>query len=106
MRIAQVLFSQGFGTRRECDGCVLAGRVSVGGRVIDEPVSLVDVTPTILDMAGAPLPKDSDGRSLEPALLGTPLGIEPERVAAVHGVPDGLLTHRGTHRRRRWRPQR
>jgi arylsulfatase A-like enzyme len=44
-----------------------------GGRVVDTPVSLVDVTPTILDIAGAPLPKDGDGRSLEPALLGGPL---------------------------------
>lgn len=44
-----------------------------GGQVIDDPVSLVDVTPTILDIAGAPLPKDSDGRSLEPTLMGTPL---------------------------------
>jgi 16S rRNA pseudouridine516 synthase len=37
MRIAQVLFSQGFGSRRECEARVLAGLVSVGGRVIDDP---------------------------------------------------------------------
>jgi len=31
---AQVLFSQGFGTRRECDGLVAAGRVAHQGRVV------------------------------------------------------------------------
>jgi 16S rRNA pseudouridine516 synthase len=31
---AQVLFSQGFGTRRECEGLVAAGRVAHAGRVV------------------------------------------------------------------------
>jgi 16S rRNA pseudouridine516 synthase len=35
--LAQILFSQGFGTRRECAGLVLAGEVSVDGRVCDDP---------------------------------------------------------------------
>ncbi len=34
MNWAQVLFSQGFGTRRECEGLVAAGRVSHAGRVV------------------------------------------------------------------------
>lgn len=39
----QLLFSQGFGTRRECCALVLAGRLQVLGRVLqdpDEPVAL------------------------------------------------------------------
>jgi 16S rRNA pseudouridine516 synthase len=36
MRLSQVLFSQGFGTRRECEGLVWHGLVSVGGRVIED----------------------------------------------------------------------
>jgi 16S rRNA pseudouridine516 synthase len=50
MRIAQVLFSQGFGTRRECDGRVLAGMVAIAGRVVDDPdenVSLKDLVVTV-----------------------------------------------------------
>ena len=35
--LAQILFSQGFGTRRECAGLVLAGEVSVDGRVCEDP---------------------------------------------------------------------
>ncbi|WP_428420059.1 pseudouridine synthase [Methylibium sp.] len=37
MRISQVLFSQGFGTRRDCAGLIHAGEVAVAGRVIDDP---------------------------------------------------------------------
>lgn len=37
MRLAQLLFSQGFGTRRECEGLILGGYVSIGGQVRDDP---------------------------------------------------------------------
>ena len=37
MRLSAILFSQGFGTRRECVGRVLDGRVTVAGRVCDDP---------------------------------------------------------------------
>ncbi|HEY6135301.1 MAG TPA: pseudouridine synthase [Rubrivivax sp.] len=52
MRIAQVLFSQGFGTRRECDGRVLAGMVSVGGRVVDDPDEDVAVKGLVFSVEG------------------------------------------------------
>jgi hypothetical protein len=35
-----------------------------GGRVVDRPVETIDVLPTILDLAGVPLPAGIDGRSL------------------------------------------
>jgi 16S rRNA pseudouridine516 synthase len=35
MRGAALLFSQGFGTRRDCAGLVVAGRLVVDGRVVD-----------------------------------------------------------------------
>lgn len=37
MRLNQILYSQGFGTRRECDALVLAGLVSHEDRVIEDP---------------------------------------------------------------------
>jgi 16S rRNA pseudouridine516 synthase len=37
MRLAQVLFSQGFGTRRECEGLIAAGLVTLAGKVCDDP---------------------------------------------------------------------
>ena len=37
MRIAQILFSQGFGNRRVCAGLLQLGLVRVAGRVVDDP---------------------------------------------------------------------
>jgi 16S rRNA pseudouridine516 synthase len=36
-RLSQILFSQGFGTRRLCAGLVWNGEVSVNGEVVEEP---------------------------------------------------------------------
>lgn len=40
------------------------------GRVVDEPVSLVDLVPTILELTGVPLADPLDGISLVPAMTG------------------------------------
>jgi 16S rRNA pseudouridine516 synthase len=37
MKLAQVLFSQGFGARRECEGLIASGHVTLDGRVVDDP---------------------------------------------------------------------
>jgi arylsulfatase A-like enzyme len=42
--------------------------LGISPRVIDEPVALVDVMPTILDLLGAELPDKIDGRSLMPVI--------------------------------------
>jgi arylsulfatase A-like enzyme len=39
-------------------------------QVIDEPVMLVDVAPTVLDLVGAPIPASMRGRSLMPRIAG------------------------------------
>ena len=39
------------------------------GRVVEDPVSLVDVMPTVLDLTGAQAPPGTDGKSLAAALL-------------------------------------
>jgi len=40
------------------------------GRTVDEPVTLVDVAPTLLDLAGVPAPPSFEGRSLRRQLEG------------------------------------
>ena len=37
MKLAAMLFSQGFGTRRQCAGLVQQGRVRVHEQVVDDP---------------------------------------------------------------------
>ena len=43
MRLEQVLFSQGFGTRHECRGLIALGQVAVKGEVVDDPDADIDV---------------------------------------------------------------
>ncbi len=50
-----------------------------GGRRIEAPVSMIDVLPTVLELAGLPAPKFAQGRSLAPLLLGKP-GWTPQPV--------------------------
>ena len=42
MKLGQVLFSQGFGTRRECAALIHAGAVAVHGAICDDPEQEVD----------------------------------------------------------------
>lgn len=37
MRLSQILFSQGFGTRRDCTGLIASGQVQWQGRVLEDP---------------------------------------------------------------------
>ena len=49
-----------------------------GARVVADPVRIVDLTPTILDLAGVPVPDGLSGRSLVPLMTGAALemGLE------------------------------
>ncbi len=54
------------------------------GRVVGEPVRLVDLAPTLLELAGAaPLP-GTDGRSLVPLIEGRPAGPPPPLYAETY----------------------
>ena len=48
-----------------------------GGRRIHQPVSMIDVLPTILELAGLPQPEVLQGRSLAPLLRGGELAPRP-----------------------------
>lgn len=37
MKLSQILFSQGFGARRECEGLIASGHVMIEGQVHDDP---------------------------------------------------------------------
>ena len=42
MKLSQVLYTQGFGSRRECEGLIVSGFVSVGHLVCDDPFEEFD----------------------------------------------------------------
>ena len=52
MKLAQLLFSQGFGARRECEGLILAGEVRVQGQVIDDPSAAFDPQGLVFEVEG------------------------------------------------------
>ena len=87
MRIEQLLFSQGFGTRRECAALCLAGRVAVAGHVIDAPdAEVADDTPSFT-VDGTTWPQ----RTPAIVMLHKPTGYECSRAPNEHrGVLDLL----------------
>ena len=56
MHLAQILFIQGFGTRRQCAGIVAAGRVRIGGQVVDDPHADVATEDLVFEVEGRPWP--------------------------------------------------
>ena len=49
-----MLFSQGFGTRRECDALIHHALVQVGGQVLDDPFAAVDTDGLVFSVQGRP----------------------------------------------------
>ncbi len=54
MKLAQLLFTQGFGTRRECAGLIAAELVAIEGVVCDEPDREVDPVGLDFSVRGEP----------------------------------------------------
>lgn len=128
MQLTRVLHGQGFGSRRECDALVLAGRVHIAGKTAGDPHAEVATEGLVFTVDGV------DWRWCEKALvmLNKPAGVEcsrdprgghrsvlgllppPLRVRGVQPVgrldadttglllltDDGALNHRLTHPRR------
>jgi 16S rRNA pseudouridine516 synthase len=56
MQLARILFSQGFGARRECEGLVLGGLVSVAGRICADPFEDFDTEALEFSVRGSAWP--------------------------------------------------
>ena len=56
MRIADILYSQGFGTRRACMGLVQHGAVTVGGQVVQDPEQDFDTDALVFTVEGQSWP--------------------------------------------------
>ena len=56
MKLAQVLFSQGFGARRECEGLIVSGHVAIDGAVHDDPFEEVDPVGLVVAVRGVAWP--------------------------------------------------
>ena len=56
MRLEQILFTQGFGTRHECRGLIALGRVAFGSEVLCDPDAEIDERGLIFFVDGQPWP--------------------------------------------------
>lgn len=127
MRLEQILFSQGFGTRHECRGLIALGRAAFGGVVMTDPDNEIDPEGIEFSVDGAVWPY----REKALLMMNKPAGYEcsqrplhhpsvmtllpaPLRVRGVQPVgrldadttglllftDDGALQHRLTHPKR------
>jgi 16S rRNA pseudouridine516 synthase len=80
MQLRQVLFSQGFGTRRECEALVHAGLVVLAGRVADDPAEELDPAGLVFNVHG----HDWPFRAQALLMLHKPAGYECSRQPRHH----------------------
>ena len=87
MTLADILFTQGFGTRYDCRQIVLAGAVSINGRVADDPDENFEPKGLVLTWRGEEWPV------CEKALIAMnkPEGYECSLKPSAHPSVMGLL---------------
>lgn len=94
-RLSQILFSQGFGTRRLCAGLVWNGEVTVDGEVVDDPDAEFEATGLRFTINGQEWPVFDKAL----ILLNKPAGYEcsqkPKHHPSVMSLLPGPLRERG-----------
>lgn len=73
---------------------LISGPNLPAGQVLEQPVCLEDIMPTVLDLAGVEIPKSVDGRSLVPLLRGQRTQwrsyLHGEHAPNMHYLTDGV----------------
>ena len=87
MKLAQVLYSQGFGTRRECAGLIRAGHVALGGVVCADPWHEVEPEGLVFSVRGEAWPYHAKAL----VLLHKPSGYECSQKPKHHPSVMSLL---------------
>ena len=87
MKLAQILFSQGFGTRRACEGLVAGGYVAIDGVSHDDPFEDLDPAGLVLTVEGKPWPYHATAL----IALNKPAGYECSKKPRHHASVYSLL---------------
>jgi 16S rRNA pseudouridine516 synthase len=87
MKFSQVLFSQGFGARRECEGLIASGHVTLAGQVCDDPFHEVDPEGLVFTVRGEAWPYHE--RAL--IVMNKPQGVECSQKPKHHPSVYSLL---------------
>ena len=95
MRLAQILFSQGFGTRRVCAGMVEQGLVRVGGAVVDDPAAELDTAGLEFEVDGRTWPYHEHALILLHKPAGYECSQKPRHHPSVMSLLPAPLRERG-----------
>jgi 16S rRNA pseudouridine516 synthase len=95
MKLAQVLFSQGFGSRRECAARILDGRVTVGGRVRDDPDEDMALEGLVFEVDGRPWPYHAKALLMLNKPAGYECSLKPRHHPSVLSLMPLPLRNRG-----------
>ena len=87
MKLSQILFSQGFGARRECEGLILGAHVTLAGQVCDDPFQEVEPEGLTFGVRGETWPY----RAKALVLLHKPAGYECSQKPKHHPSVMSLL---------------
>ena len=96
MKLSQLLFSQGFGTRRECAGQIRAGALTIDGDRIDDPEREVDAFEgRTFSVHGEPWPYRTRALIALHKPAGTECSQQPRHHPSVYGLLPAPLRRRG-----------
>ena len=87
MRLAQLLFSQGFGSRRACQTLIANDSVRLGGSVLRDPDEELAIDGLVLEVDGQPWPVHAKAV----LMLNKPAGFECSRLPQRHPPVLSLL---------------
>ncbi len=93
--LAQILFDEGFGARRECDGLILHGLVKVAGEVVDDPDAAFARDQLSLDVEGVPWRCHTRALVLLHKPAGYECSLKPGAWPGVHNLLPVPLRRRG-----------
>jgi len=93
--LAQILFSQGFGTRRHCAALIADGQVQIGGAVHDDPQTAFVVDDLVLSVQGQPWPYHAKAVVLLHKPAGYECSTKPRHYPSVLALLPAPLRERG-----------
>jgi 16S rRNA pseudouridine516 synthase len=95
LKLAHLLFTQGFGTRRECEGLVASGHVTVQGQVVDDPFADVAPEGLLFGVRGERWPYHEHALLVMNKPPGHECSQQPRHHPSVYGLLPPPLRRRG-----------
>ena len=95
LTLDQILFDQGFGTRRDCEGLVLNGLVRVDGEVVDDPDAAFPADRLSLEVEGQPWVTHVKALVMLHKPAGYECSLKPGAWPGVHNLLPPPLRRRG-----------